>query len=938
MTIKDIMTIRSDENLQLYIEESLSQLTDIENDLLAIEAGGADIDEETVNKVFRAAHSIKGGAGFMGLSNIKELSHKMENVLGMIRSRELVPTSDIVTQLLHSTDTLRDLLSNASTSNDADILNHMQPLPVISVGCSPEGEKKRVSNVVDIYLPDDKVLFNVAEYDIIRARNEGKCIYIVEFDLIHDVHNKNKIPLEFISELMKGGTILDCKIDIEAAGFLEEDKIINRLPFVVLLASILERDMIGALVEVDGKHIFELARDMTVTPLDQTVSDETVSLENRLSIAPKGSPNIPGKKTIESVAIRKSVQQIGTESAERTVETEKKRTTAAEISLRVSVGLLDSLINLAGELVLGRNQLLQAVASKNTRAIEVSAQCLDIITTELQEAIMRARMQPIGSVFNKFPRVVRDLAGSLGKQVEITLDGIDVELDKTIIEALSDPLAHLVRNAIDHGIETPGEREMAKKPPAGKVLLKAYCEADIVNIEIADDGRGIDGNQIASAAIAKDLISENRVRLLSDKEKINLIFLPGFSTAPQVTEISGRGVGMDVVKTNLDKLGGVVDIESQAGQGATIRIKLPLTLAIITSQLVSTGGERFAIPMANMDELLRIPASQVKERVEKIGDAVMVRLRGRLLPLLCLSDLLGIEKTYVDPETGEIKPDRRHRIADRRSGYKPAFEENNLNQECTVLAGSVGVRFELRSGRDRRFRAQSALNIVVVSAGVLKYGLLVDTLLDSEEIVVKPLGRHLTHCKGYAGATIMGDGRVALILDVMGLAQMAELTSVQRIERAAEVVCDGREAEKADSQSLLIFRNAEDQQFAVPLGLVQRIKKINRSDIEEFGGRRVLQYRGRTLPLATLEDVANVEPLADREEVVVIVFLIAGREAGLLATEPMDAVDVRVTFDEKTLNQQGIMGSAIIGQHTTLMIDIFEIMKMIYPHWFSERE
>ncbi len=916
------MIIQTDENLALYVEESLEHLGDIENDLLAIEAGGPDIDEELVNKVFRAAHSIKGGAGFMGLFNIKELSHKMENVLGMIRSQELVPAPDIVNQLLISSDTLRDLLSNASTSNDADISSHIQALTVIALGCLPEEEKESVSKVVEIGLRDDKNFFKVSEYDISRAEKEGKHIYIVEFDLIHDVHKKNKTPLNLISELIKGGTILDCRVDIEAVGFLEDDKIYNRLPFIVLLASILDQDMISGLVEVDEKYISELAGDMTVRPLGKPALDDPTPLKNKLSAEPKNSP-----------------PQIETASAERTAEEEKKTTATTETSLRVSVGLLDSLMNLAGELVLGRNQLLQSIASKDTRTTEISGQRLDLITTELQEAIMLTRMQPIGSVFNKFPRVVRDLAGSLGKQVELTLDGKDVELDKTIIEAISDPLTHLVRNSVDHGIETREERKKAGKPPVGQLLLKAYHEAGQVNIEITDDGKGIDGNKVASAAIAKGLIPNDRVELMSEKEKMNLIFLPGFSTARQITDVSGRGVGMDVVKTNLDTLGGVVDIDSQAGQGATIRIKLPLTLAIIPSQLVSTGGERFAIPQVNMDELLRIPASQVKERVEKVGDAEVVRLRGHLLPLISLADVLGMEKTYVDPETGERKPDRRNKIADRRSKNMPAFKKNDLKKEHIKLVEDQSETWtDRRSGGDRRFRAQSAVNIVVVSTGALKYGLVVDVLLDSEEIVVKPLGRHLSHCKGYAGATIMGDGRVALILDVMGLAQMADLISVEGTDRAEAVAREEYRTKKEDIRSLLIFRNAEDQQFAVPLDLVQRIEKIKRSDIEDIGGKRVIQYRGGSLPLSALEEAADVKPLADKDEVVVIVFLIADREVGLLATGPVDAVEVQVTVDETMLKQSGILGSAIVGEHTTLMIDVYEIMKTTYPHWFPERE
>jgi len=928
------MTIQTDENLKLYVEESLEHLADIENDLLCIEAGGADIDEELVNKVFRAAHSIKGGAGFMALDTIKELSHWMENVLGMIRSREMIPTPEIINVLLLAADELRNLLSNAATSNEVDISSHIEALTALASGSLSNGEKESVSNTLDITYPAGNGAFKVSEYDISRSRKEGKFIYLIEFDLIHDVQRKDKTPLSFISDIMKTGSILDCKVDIQSAGILEDEKIANRIPFLVLFATILDPDMIQALAVVKDEYISVLAEDSSVKPLGQASSEDAAveadpeSTVSQQEVAPMMSSDPEPMESPSNIGPANPATE-----PEAGEETGAKETTTSsrETNLRVNVSLLDSLMNLAGELVLGRNQLVQAIGTKDNRSTEAAGQRLDLITTELQEAIMLTRMQPIGTVFSKFPRVVRDLARNLGKQIDLVLEGKDVELDKTIIEAINDPLTHLVRNSVDHGIENPEDRRKLGKNLNGRVLLRAYHEAGQVNIEITDDGKGIDGEEIAELAVEKGLVSKDKIEAMSDKEKVHLIFLPGFSTAKEVTDVSGRGVGMDVVKTNLDKLGGVVDIDSRPGMGSTIRIKLPLTLAIIPSQVISIGNERLAIPQVNMNELFRIPAAQVKERIEKVGDAEVVRLRGHLLPLLSLSDVLDITRTYIDPEDGMEKPERRQSIADRRSRSSPLFKDDQYEDETGEDVN------ERRNDSDRRYHSESAVNIVVVSAGALKYGLVVDKLHDSEEIVVKPLGRHLTHCKGYAGATIMGDGRVALILDVMGIAQMAELTSVDGSDRAAEVARKARTA-KTDSQSLLIFRNSEDEQFAVPIGLVQRIEKIKRSDIEEVGGKRVMQYRGGSLPLSTIEEVAHVKPLADKDDLIVIVFLVADREAGLLATGPVDAMDVPVTFDESTLKQAGILGSAIISEHTTLMVDIFGIMKALYPHWFSERE
>ncbi|RLA93946.1 MAG: hybrid sensor histidine kinase/response regulator, partial [Deltaproteobacteria bacterium] len=499
------------------------------------------------------------------------------------------------------------------------------------------------------------------------------------------------------------------------------------------------------------------------------------------------------------------------------------------------------------------------------------------------------------------------------------------------IEAISDPLTHLVRNAVDHGIEPPEERIKAGKDPKGTVILRAYHEAGQVNIEIADDGKGLDPEVLAKKAVAKGLITEEQASVMSDKEKVNLIFYPGFSTAEQVTDVSGRGVGMDVVKTNLDKLGGEVELDSTPGKGTTIKIKLPLTLTIIPSLLVSTSGDKYAIPQINIKELLRIPSSQVKDRIEKVGNAEVVRLRGQLLPLVRLADALDIERVYFDRNDGQSKPDRRKSIADRRSKTSPYFYNNGENHQVQIPETVE----ERRSGVDRRYHVSSAVNIVVVSAGPLKYGLVVDELHDSEEIVVKPLGRHIKKCRGYIGATILGDGRVALILDIPNIAKMTNLTSVDASDRALEV---SRAAAKAseDIQSLVIFRNAEDEQFAIPLGLVQRIERVKKSAIEIIGNRKTIQYRGRNLPVIGIEEVVDVKPLADYEELEVIVFQIANREVGLLATGPIDVLDIAIEIDTDTLKQQGILGSTIINSQTTLLLDIYGLVEALYPSWFTE--
>ncbi len=613
---------------------------------------------------------------------------------------------------------------------------------------------------------------------------------------------------------------------------------------------------------------------------------------------------------------------------------EKKQ--SVDSSIRVAVSLLDELMNLAGELVLSRNQLLQTINSSDTRNAEAVGQRIDLITSELQEAIMLTRMQPIGNVFSKFPRVVRDLSAKLNKQIELTIVGQDVELDKTIIEAINDPLTHLIRNSVDHGIETPEQRNKKGKSDGGTIILKAFHEAGQVVIEIIDDGKGIDGNMLVDVAIQKGLITTEQSISMSEKDRINLILMPGFSTASKVTDVSGRGVGMDVVKTNLDKLGGSIEIISNVDQGSTISIKLPLTLAIIPCQIVRTGKERYAIPQANLEELLRIPAAQVKKRVERVGDAAVVRLRGNLLPLIKLSDVLGIEETYEDCQTGEQVPDRRKNIADRRSKQSPLINSKDDESDAREFSSSDQQH---RGSGERRYSAASTLNIVVVSTGAMKYGLIVDQLRDSEEIVIKPLGYHLQQCKGYAGATIMGDGQISLILDVSNLAKMAGLTSFDDTDRGLAVAATEKEClhNRKKQQALFTFRSSLEENFAIPLNQVERIEKVKSHDVEVMGGKRVMQYRDGSLPLLSIDDVAMVQPLGEQEELLVIVFTIRQHTIGLLATGPVDAVEIAVEIDEITLKQLGIKGSMIINGQTTMMVDMEELVDAFRSEWMVEK-
>jgi two-component system chemotaxis sensor kinase CheA len=533
-------------------------------------------------------------------------------------------------------------------------------------------------------------------------------------------------------------------------------------------------------------------------------------------------------------------------------------------SIRVDVNLLDKLMNLVGELVLARNQILQFSASQKDATFLGTAQRLNLITTELQEGVMKTRMQPIGNVWNKFPRVVRDLALQFGKQVRIEMEGSDTELDKTIIEAIKDPLTHVIRNAIDHGIELPSARSEARKAAEGRLALRAFHEGGQVNIEVTDDGAGICLERLKQKAIEGRLITTEQAARMSEREALNLIFLPGLSTATQVTNVSGRGVGMDVVKTNIEKIGGTVDVQSVLGQGTTLKIKIPLTLAIIPALIATSGGERFAIPQVNLLELVRLEGEHAEAAIENLHGAPVYRLRGHLLPLVYLNRQLQL----------------------------PARRDNT-----------------------------EAVNMVVLQADDRQFGLVVDEINDTEEIVVKPLGKDLKGLTCFAGATIMGDGQVALILDVLGIAQMASVVTEVRERAASETTL--RKADQAVGRDAwLVFRVGGQRRMAIPLAVVSRLEEIAANSVERSGSQLVVQYRGEIMPLIDVAATLNLGSCAmDVETLQVIVYQQDGHSLGLLVDQILDIVEQSVAVDSKE-KSAGLLGSAVIQARITDLLNV----------------
>ncbi len=562
---------------------------------------------------------------------------------------------------------------------------------------------------------------------------------------------------------------------------------------------------------------------------------------------------------------------------DRREEDVTRSSAAVDANIRVGVGLLDKLMDLVGELVLTRNQILQFNIEREDPALNATSQRLNLITTELQEGVMKTRMQPIGVVWNKLPRVVRDMATTLGKQIRLQMDGADTELDRTIIEAIKDPLMHLVRNSCDHGIELPEVRQRAGKSPQGTLTLRAYHEGGQVNIEIGDDGAGIDVARVKQKALDNGLLRPEQAEKLGDREALGLIFQPGFSTAQVVTNFSGRGVGMDVVKSHIEKIGGVVDIFSRLGEGATVKIRIPLTLAIIPGLVVTSGSERFVIPQVSLLELLRLESEASGKHIEYVHGTPVYRRRGSLLPIAYLNQILGL---------------------------KPA-------------------------GHDE------AVSMVVLQAEDRQFGLVVDGINDTQEIVVKPLGKQLKGLTLYAGATIMGDGRVALILDVLGIGQksgvLAEFTEQAR--------ASGQQKAQAEitQQRLLLFRAGSFARLAVPLSLVARLEEFPQSSIEYASGVPVVQYRAGILPLVSLRMVLEPnagDPSEPTDPVQVVVFHDGNNSVGMLVDEILDVTEEAVTVRQGS-DRDGLLGSAVVGKQVTDFLDLNAVIRATGRSWFE---
>jgi len=933
------------EIIDQFITEAREHLDTLEDDFMALERQKDNPSRKLVDKVFRSIHSIKGAAGFIGLSKIGELAHVMETLLSMMRAGEIRPESEFVDALLSGLDLLNAMVDDIDHCNDTDISKvHDRLASMLAKTLSPK-VKGQLNTPVRLSSSHGDIDFDINEFTLKNIPVEMS-LYVLKYDLNELAGTDQRSPVTLIRDLLSTGEIIDAKIHITS------DDLHDGLPqaplmYEVLYATILFPDDIQEMTGLaedrivhvrkdgDDKNIpissefrvpnadfklrGQILRDPSLnadktksvpahfpeipvpeipipeTPTPEAPTPEIPALETPMQKTPKTEvpePKQQRETQPETARVRKSPkpEAVPTDEDEASYAADTGDTGQ---TIRIHVDILDKLMMLAGELVLVRNQ--QLLSTENANAVSRSiSQRLDIVTSELQETIMQARMQPIGKIFRKFPRIVRELGKNHGKNIRITVSGSKVELDKTILESLADPLIHLIRNCCDHGIETPEQRKAAGKSETGHIILNAWHEAGHINIDIRDDGRGIEPNLIRRKALEKGIKTPSELNRMKNRDILNLILLPGFSTAEKVSDLSGRGVGMDVVKISIERLGGSLDIESVPGQGAVIHLRLPLTLAIIPCLIITLGDCRYAIPQVNLVELVCLYDDDIRTKIECAKDQEIHRLRDRLLPMVRLSEILANSRPFTMNVRAKIAEDHR---------------TGNSEDE--------------------------SLNFAVLKVGESRFGLIIDRVLGTEEIVVKPMHQALKSVRIYSGATVMGDGKVALILDAEEIAKHAGIPLDEYLLNDNPTQADVRENE--DFQTILLFKYGEKERFAITLPLIRRIERISISEIETVGEKEFITINGISTRVLRPNHVLGVSPGMEREGMFLIIPKYIRRPIGLLASALIDIEETAVELNVETYMEDGLLGTAVIRNHMTLFIDIYRVIEKAEPEWFAER-
>jgi two-component system, chemotaxis family, sensor kinase CheA len=836
-----------DELLTEFLTETSEALAVIDNELVRFEQDPSD--KAILQDIFRLVHTIKGTSGFLGLPRLESVTHAGEDVLGLFRDGTLEVTPQAVSLILKAIDRVKDIIAGLEES-----------------GSEPAGDDTGLIAELRAMADGD------AAPAAAPAAPAPQASAPAESAPPSDPDGGFPVAQELLDEVAAAGGDDSGAPTSEDGGFPVAQELLDE----VAAAG-------GGDVPTDVHGGFPVAQEL----LDEVASargtaqsaDGTGEHTEGLPAGPQPPAPVaeaPAAAAAPKAPAQKPAEKPAPAAAEAEEPRQAKESSIAAQSVRVNVQLLENLMTLVGELVLTRNQLLQMVRGRDDSEFKVPLQRLNHITTDVQEGVMKTRMQPIQNAWAKLPRIVRDLSMEMDKKIDLRMLGGETELDRQVLELIKDPLMHMVRNSADHGLETTEGRLEAGKPETGVITLNAYHEGGHIIIEISDDGRGVNIERVKANILSKELATEADLAEMSDQQITQFIFKAGFSTAEKITSVSGRGVGMDVVRTNIEKIGGNVELTSETGKGSRFKINIPLTLAIVSALIVESGGERFAIPQIGVLELVRV-SDNSENRIEKINDVPVLRLRDRLLPLV---DLPKLQKLRVDGEIGS----------------------------------EISQRY-----------------VVVSQVGTFIFGLIVDRVFDTEEIVVKPVAPILRQIPIYSGNTILGDGSVIMILDVNGIASSAGAVDVPRND------ADDADQEAANTGAeriaLLVFRAAGSELRAVPLALVSRLEIIEGSRIEFAHGAAMVQYRNRLMPLIATDG----KPITADGQKNLLVFQEGDRAAGLVVEEIVDIVEENLKV-ELTANQPGLVGTAVIDGKATDVLDVGHYLTQAFPDWFSGTE
>lgn len=895
-----------DDLLNEFLTETGESIDVVDVELVKLEQDPNN--KEVLDNIFRLVHTIKGTCGFLGLPRLESVAHASENVLGKFRDGELEVSEHAVTVILESLDRIKEILAGLEATeeepegDDSELIGRLDEIAE-GGGAAPkeaEPEPDTVEGEIidpglgrslkpgEVSLEELEAAFASApgpeeggepEADT-SAGDASKDADAVLFDRLG-----GDDTLAVASHLVAQRLEQDDKLKKFFAGTAQDQL---KARFMGLMLALFKGDLDAAdnvgrqLVTVAGfgeNHFDALLELVKGVLAECQVSAEDVD-EAVMTFELVREAVINASKVLAAPKAEKAGRAAaGQQQASGAPEARKSTQ-----SIRVSVDLLEDLMNMVSELVLTRNQLLQITRNMDNSELGVPLQRLSQCTTELQENVMKTRMQPIGNAWAKLPRIVRDLTVELDKKIELEMLGADTELDRQVLELIKDPLTHMVRNSADHGVESPAERIAAGKPEVGTIVLNAFHEGGHIIIEIKDDGRGINPNKLSGKILEKGLATEAELAGMSEAQIQKFIFHPGFSTAEQITSVSGRGVGMDVVRSNIEKIGGTIDMVSVVGKGSTFSIKIPLTLAIVAGLIVKAQDERYAIPQISVLELVRATAaenaSETDHKIEMINDTPVLRLRNRLLPLVFLNEVLG---------------------------------------------------FMTREEIDAREAADDF--IIVSQVGAFTFGIVVDQVFDTEEIVVKPVAPILKDLDIYSGNTILGDGSVIMILDPNGIANMANsgVAESQDDEAEQEQV---RRASSSEKESMLVFRAGQDHPRAVPLSLVARLEEVDITDVEKSDGRLMVQYRGALMPLIEADPSMK---LSEEGKQQVLVFTDRQFTMGLAVDEILDIVedelDIKLASDKP-----GVIGSAVINGKASEVIDVTYYLGLAFPDWLGSKD